>query len=92
MNETLLPPWFLVLSLFLPRIALIAAFLTDGVECAHGVSHSSCSGSHCHCHGDGHLYMVLDSLGHHDPRVAGFQCSVHHQQEKLVLTSSCNPV
>ena len=30
MNETLLPPWFLVLSLFLPRIALIAAFLTDG--------------------------------------------------------------
>ena len=27
---TTLPIWFLVLSLFLPRIALIAAFFTDG--------------------------------------------------------------
>ncbi len=27
---TTLPAWFLVLSLFVPRIALIAAFFTDG--------------------------------------------------------------
>ena len=30
MEITQLPDWFLVLSLFLPRISLIAAFFTDG--------------------------------------------------------------
>jgi hypothetical protein len=30
MENIHLPDWFLVLSLFLPRIALIAAFFTDG--------------------------------------------------------------